>query len=150
MRILKGILFCLFIFTASYGGAVNTMSYPAFGSTSAYMGNRTGYTSSATSYTMHHTLYTNRPTGSMTAISASNFAALNDEGGAFYQPSATTHRPGVRREGRDDEDDDDGNNAIGEYDFHSPVGNTPWVLILLLLFAYVIKKQYLCRRIGNE
>ena len=78
----------------------------------------------------------------MTAISASNFAALNDEGGEFYQPSSTSpRRPGLRREGRDEEDDDDGNNAIGEYDFHSPVGNTPWIVLTLLTVVYLVVKR---------
>ena len=40
-----------------------------------------------------------------------------------------------------EEDDDDGNNAIGEYDFHSPVGNTPWIIMALLAVVYLVVKR---------
>ena len=141
--------------------AVSALPNTDFRTTSSYMGSRTCYTSSpasytvhrtpgASSYTIHHTPYTGA-VGSLTAISASNFAQLNSEGGACYQASAI-HKPAARRGGRDEMEDGegDGGNAIGVYDFHSPVGDTPWMVILLLLFAYVIKKQYLCRRFGND
>ena len=154
MRILKSILVCLFmVFAASYCGAVNAMPYTEFRSTSVYMGSPARNNKSQ--ITNYQSQISNqrlaRPSGSLTAISASNFAQLNGEGGACYQASAL-HKPAARRGGRDDMEDEegDGGNAIGVYDFHSPVGNTPWVLILLLLFAYVIKKQYLCRRFGKD
>lgn len=71
-------------------------------------------------------------TGSFSSISASNFATLNSEGGEFYEePSYLGPRRG--RPG--------GGGAIGEYEQHSPVGDIPWLLIVILLTATA-----LCRR----
>ena len=69
-----------------------------------------------------------RPTGSLSDISAANFDALNSEGGACYA---------APRKGRP------GDEAIGEYDFHSPVGDTPWLLMaaFLLLFGLYQRKR---------
>ena len=128
--------------------AVSAFPNMEFRTTSSYMSSGTCHTSSSASYTIHHTPST-RATGSMTAISASNFAQLNGEGGACYRASEI-HNPAIRRGGRDDEEEEGGTSGIGMTEFHSPVGNTPWGLILLLLFAYVIKKQYLCRRFGKD
>ena len=76
----------------------------------------------------------NRPmaTGSMSSISASNFQTLNSEGGACYSPTAT-YAP---RRGRSDD-----GGSIGDYGFHSPVGNTPWILFILLAAGYVVYIQ---------
>lgn len=143
MRFIKGILVCLFMVLAAMSFAANAMPYTEFRSTSAYISSTSGNTgyarSSAVSVssglkTASYATY--RTSGSMAAISAANFATLNSEGGACYQPSSIT-KPQVRRGGRDDEEEEgDGGNAIGEYDFHSPVGDTPWILFGLLLIAY--------------
>jgi hypothetical protein len=65
--------------------------------------------------------------GSMSAISASNFEMLNSEGGLCYAESASgsrkTPRPG-------------GSGGSGVVDTHSPIGDTPWILFGLLLIAY--------------
>ena len=73
-------------------------------------------------------------TSNPSAISAANFEALNSEGGACYQPA---YAPGVRK-GRPGDDEGGGGGAIGEYDFHSPVGNIPWILFVLLAAGYVV------------
>ena len=76
-------------------------------------------------------------TSNPSSISAANFEALNSEGGACYQPA---YAPGVRKV-RPGDEEGGGGGAIGEYDFHSPVGNTPWLLTLIMLLAYVLKKR---------
>ena len=68
------------------------------------------------------------------AISASNFKKLNSEGGACYNPGQDRRKSGRPGGG------DDGSGAIGEYDFHSPIGNTPWLLILLMSIGYILRK----------
>lgn len=129
---------------AAHARAVSAFPNMEFRTTSSYMSSaRTNHQSQITNYQLA------RPSGSMTAISASNFAQLNGEGGACYRASEI-HNPAIRRGGRDDEEGEGGTSGIGMTEFHSPVGNTPWGLILLLLFAYVIKKQYLCRRFGKD
>ena len=75
--------------------------------------------------------------GSLSAISASNFEMLNSEGGWCAATSASSTRPQVRKGGRPDEDEGgDNGNPIGVYDNHSPIGDTPWILFGLLLIAY--------------
>ena len=74
---------------------------------------------------------TNMATGSLSAISASNFAALNSEGGACYRPS------GPRR-ARPNEDVGGGSGAIGDYTNHSPIGEIPFILMAILASLYVI------------
>ncbi len=86
-----------------------------------------------------------RPIGSVTTISASNFATLNGEGGEFYQPAAT--RPQVRKGRPGGGGGDSGGGAIGEYDFHSPVGNIPWIVFALMAAAYLFVKR---RKIRTE
>ena len=68
-----------------------------------------------------------QPTGSMSAISAANYQALNSEGGACYHPSAVSSEPRRGRPG----------GFIGNYDFHSPVGEIPWIAMGMMLFLYV-------------
>ena len=80
-------------------------------------------------------------TCSMYAISAANFAALNSEGGACYQPVAKA------RKGRPGGGGSGGGGAIGEYDFQSPIGAVPVALILLLGAVYALliaRKQKKC------
>lgn len=67
-------------------------------------------------------------------------------GSMSYTPDA---RPGnIRRNtsgwGNPDDDDDE-NPPIGVAPT-IPIGDTPWILIMLFLFAYIGKKQYLCSR----
>ena len=73
----------------------------------------------------------------MSAISSANFNTLNSEGGACYQPA------GPRRGRPGGGGGDSGGGAIGEYDFHSPVGATPyiWLAILASLYAIFAKKR---------
>ena len=73
-----------------------------------------------------------QPAGSMSAISASNYQALNSEGGACYHPSAIGPR-----KGRPKENEYGGSGAIGNQDFHSPVGEIPWIAMGAMLFLYV-------------
>ena len=148
MRFIKGLLVCLFMVLAAMSIAANAMPYTEFRSTSAYISSTSGNTGYARSSVVSvssglktASYATYRTTGSMVAISAANFATLNSEGGACYQPSSIT-KPQVRRGGRDDEEEEgDGGNAIGEYDFHSPVGATPWILMVVLAAAYLFIKR---------
>ena len=162
MRKLVGILVCLFMVWQLH--AVTYQTYKpcggtSFRSTSVYVAESqyTGFTNNQSPITNHQSPITNHQfTGygvnTLSAISASNFESLNSEGGACYSPansSATIRRvrPG---------------DAIGEYDFHSPVGDTPWIIIALFGILYLIrskktqkseekfgslvKKHYLCTR----
>ena len=121
----------------------------SFRSTSVYVTGATDYNQSSYTRSVLPTtggaasaekglFYRNCPTGSMTAISASNFAVLNGEGGEFYQPSAT--KPQVRKVSRPDSDDED-DLAIGEIIERSPVGNTPWIVMALLAVVYLVVKR---------
>lgn len=127
MRKLVGILVCLWI---SVGLWAVDYQPAAFGSTSAYLsGGRVAdlgassamRPSGAMAYTSGVSM-----SGSLSAISASNFETLNSEGGACYSPA--NNSPAIRRARP--------GGAIGEYDFHSPVGDTPWILFGLLMIAY--------------
>ena len=113
MRKIIGILVCLLVLIEVQGADM------AFRSTSPYLsaGSSMCVSSSA-------------PAGSFSAISAANYAALNSEGGACYTPS------GPRRVGREDYIDN-GTPSIGEITEHSPVGDTPWALMILLCLGYV-------------
>ena len=75
--------------------------------------------------------------GSMSAISASNFAELNSEEGWC---GGTSARANIRK-GRPGGGGGGGGGAIGEYEFHSPVGNTPWMIMALLAAAYLLVKR---------
>lgn len=77
--------------------------------------------------------------GSMQIISASNFDALNSEDGMFSETSASASS--IRRGGRPGGGGGSGGGAIGEYDFHSPVGNLPWMVFVLFAVAYVSWKR---------
>ncbi len=116
MRKIKGILVCLLVFSSR----LIAVDYQpiAFSSTSSYMGDN-----QATRQMTHYDR--TQPVGSLTTISASNFESLNGEGGAFSPAAASGPRRG--RPG----------GAIGEYDFHSPIGDTPWGVMLLLAVGYI-------------
>ena len=113
MRKIIGILVCLLVLIEVQGADM------AFRSTSPYLsaGSSMCVSSSA-------------PASSFSAISAANYAALNSEGGACYMPSTLS---GPRR-GRDDYG---GTEPIGGITEHSPVGDTPWALMIWLCLGYV-------------
>ena len=151
MRKWIGILVCLMI-TASVSAVVYHPMRPESYRAAVHV-SVPGYQSSS-DFRSTSSYLSSRPSGAITsyssnglsahglaAISASNFDALNSEGGACYQPSAT--QTGSRK-GRPGGGGDSGGGAIGEYDFHSPVGDTPWVWMLLLLAAFGMKKKRSC------
>ena len=144
MKRLINIWICLCVAASALAVTYQPCQSSSFRSTSVYVGGGVGYHQSP--MTNHQSSFTNhRPSGSMQTISASNFARLNSEGGECYQPSYGARRPGLRREGRDDEDEDDSNNAIGEYDFHSPIGDGTWPLLLLSMLYVLVRKLRLER-----
>ena len=126
MRKIKGILVCLLVFLLPSMGRADGAYQPiAFGSTSAYRSeNRTSQ------QVMQYD--SPRPVGSLAAISASNFETLNGEGGAFASSSSAS---GPRRAGRPWGGGT--GEEIGNYEFHSPVGDTPWLLMFLLGVGYI-------------
>ena len=123
------ILVCLWVTVAMY--AVSYSTYrptggTSFRSTSAYVA------------TQHTSLTINmsspRPTAmGLTAISASNFNTLNEEGGACYLPSATSGGP---RRVKIDEPETE---SVGEGVWESPIGDIPWIFFMLLLFSYLLR-----------
>lgn len=126
MRRLIGILICLWVATSLFAVTYQPCKPAAFRTTSAYVAPM-----QSASPTM--SMNTQRPlaSGSLSAISASNFEVLNCEGGACYIPSATS---GSRRvKVKEPEPDTE---AIGEGVWESPIGDTPWILFGLLLIAY--------------
>ena len=66
---------------------------------------------------------------SFSAISASNFATLNAEGGACSLTSAETSTPGPRKGPRPE-------TGTGVVEERSPVGDTPWLFVLILATAF--------------
>lgn len=120
MRKYIGILVCLILLSGGMS-SVYGQNF-TFHSTSAYV---------EVSRSQGFERPVNRPmtTGSLSSISASNFQTLNSEGGACYSPTAT-YAP---RRGRSDD-----GGSIGDYGFHSPVGDTPWILFALLAVGYAI------------
>ena len=126
MRKYIGIVVCLLICCQLSAVTYGSLYQPQpFHSTSAYVDQ-----SYAVSMAMEkRTVTMTRPVGSLSSISASNFESLNSEGGACYAPTAAGPRRG--RSG----------GSIGEYEFHSPVGPTPWLMMLLLAAIYGIYKK---------
>ena len=136
-----GILVCLLMVCAQLSAVTyqtykpsRVVHYPSstFRSTSVYMTESRTY--GVGTIANAQTLSTVRATGSLAAISASNFEALNSESQTFNTLA------GPRR-GRADEDEYGGTGAIGDQTYHSPVGNTPWVWFLLLAAGYVIWRK---------
>ena len=141
MRKYIGILVCLLVCWQLNAVSYHPCKPTAFRTTSAYVA-----PIPTTAPTMSMSMQRPLATGSFAAISASNFETLNSEDGWCAATSASAYQTHVRKGGRPDEDDDEGDdsgNAIGEYDFHSPVGNTPWMVIAMLMMAYaaVITKK---------
>ena len=112
-----GILVCLLVSWPLLAAGYQPMTYSApetvFRSTSAYI-ERTPAA-------------VDRPSGFL-AISEANYRALNSENSGGPN----------RRTGRPSGTDYGGTGAIGNYDFHSPIGDIPWgmTVIFALLFAY--------------
>lgn len=140
MRIHIGILVCLLVTASAFAveyhplrtyapardGYYSAASAPAvaFRSTSAYSSHSTsGLTSNSIS--------------GLSAISASNFAALNSEDGLFAETSAKVGA--IRKSGRPGGGGSGGSGGIGEYDFHSPVGDLPFLFFVLLLAAHACR-----------
>jgi len=144
MKRIVNILFAIWIVLSAYAvdyRPVHLTAPPsAFRTTSGYLASNSlsGLTSNSLSGL---TVQRSNNVSGLSSISAANFEALNSEGGACYQPA---YAPGVRK-GRPGDDEGGGGGAIGEYDFHSPVGNTPWLLTLIMLLAYVLKKRLFCK-----
>ena len=130
MRKIIGVIVCLWVAARLFAVDYQPFAYSAptteFRSTSAY---------TASTNALPATTARVGSTSSFSTISTSNFQTLNSEGGLCYQPSATANRA---RKGRPTEDEGgDGDNAIGEYDLHSPIGDTPFILFALLAALYI-------------
>ena len=116
-----GILVCLLISLQLSAINYQPVTYSAppteFRSTSAYNGSI-------------------QPSG-FAAISASNYEALNSEGGACYNAASGP------RKGRPKGGGTSGGGFIGDYEFHSPIGDAPFVLMAILagLYAFFAKKH---------
>lgn len=137
MRKIIGILVCLLVTARLFAVDYQPFAYSAppteFRSTSAY-------TASANSFPSGRDRV--GATSSLTAISASNFATLNSEGGACYIPSATCGSKRVKV--KEPEPDTE---AIGEGVWESPVGETPLILLALLAAFYAF---FLTTRSGRK
>ncbi|MBR4431835.1 MAG: hypothetical protein IKS76_01380 [Paludibacteraceae bacterium] len=131
---MTNILVCLFVATSLLAVTYQPCQPTSFRSTSVYV-----TTAQPSSVTMSMSPQYPKSIG-ITAISASNFDALNSEGGACYQPSAA--RPGgIRRSVDRPDDDDEDDLAIGEIIERSPVGDTPWILFILFAAGYIVLRR---------
>ena len=135
MKKVIGIIVCLWVVTTA--GAVEFAPAAPFRSTSAYGAH-------GEQYQQQMMTANSRPQsiGSLSAISASNFEALNSEGGAFYSPSQTSSAPSGPRKGRIGGGDEEtnpggGGGEIGNDEVRSPIGDTPWLIMLLLGVGYI-------------
>lgn len=127
MKKVIGIIVCLWVVATA--GAVEFAPAAPFRSTSAYGAH-------GEQYQQQMTTANSRPqsVGSLSAISASNFEALNSEGGAFYSPSEASAPSGPRKAvGRPGS----GEGGIGVIVEESPIGDTPWLIMLLLGLGYI-------------
>ena len=121
MRKIIGIVVCLWVAARLFAVDYQPFAYSAptteFRSTSAYNAPQTANSFSTT------------PTGltsSLAAISASNFDALNSEGGLCYTPAS-----GPLRGKKPDVP------PIGEDEEEFPIGDTPFILFALLAALYI-------------
>ena len=128
MRKIKGILVCLLVLSSR----LMAVSYQpvAFSSTSAYRSE-----SRTSQQVMQYD--SPRPVGSLAAISASNYETLNGEGGAFSPAAAA-----APRRGRIEEGEGGTGGEIGNYEFRSPVGDTPWFVMFLLGIGYIVFRAF--------
>ena len=134
MRKLVSVLVCLWVAAEMFAVSYQSYQPTMFRSTSAYVAERPMATS------CHQSSRANHQT--LTAISASNFATLNSEGGACYIPSATSGPSKVKV--KEPEPDTE---AIGEGVWESPVGETPLILLALLAAFYAF---FLTSRSGRK
>ena len=136
MRKIIGILVCLWI---SVGLWAFDYQPATFGSTSAYLsgGRAADFGASSAMRPSGAMAYTSgvSMSGSMSAISASNFETLNSEGGACYNPARDGSA--IRRVGRPGS----GSGGTGVSDPQSPVGDTPWIIMALLGILYLIRSK---------
>ena len=136
MRKIISILFCLWI---SVGLRAVDFQPAAFGSTSPYLheGRGAGIASQSAMRPTGTLAYGSGVSmgGSMSAISSSNFETLNSEGGACYNPARDGSA--IRRVGRPGS----GSGGTGVSDPTSPVGPTPWILMILLAGGYILLKR---------
>ena len=131
MRKLIGIIVCLGLTAALSAVTYQPCKASDFRSTSSYVVN--GNQTLAPQAQMGLAPARTAPTGSLSAISASNFESLNSEAGLMATPASSS---GPRR-GRGDHGGDSGSGAIGDYGYHSPVGDTPWLVMALLALFYI-------------
>ena len=128
MRKLIGIIVCLGLTAALSAVTYQPCKASDFRSTSSYVVN--GNQTLAPQAQMGLASARTAPTGSLSAISASNFESLNSEAGLMATPASSS---GPRR-GRGDHGE---GGEIGNYDYHSPVGDTPWLVMALLALFYI-------------
>ena len=128
MRKLIGIIVCLGMTAALSAVTYQPCKASDFRSTSSYVEN--GNQTLALQAQMGLAPARTAPTGSLSAISASNFESLNSEAGLMVTPASSSGprrgRPGGGEGGE-----------IGNYGYHSPVGDTPWLVMALLALFYI-------------
>ena len=128
MRKLIGIIVCLGLTAALSAVTYQPCKASEFRSTSSYVVN--GNQTLAPQAQMGLASARTAPTGSLSAISASNFESLNSEAGLMVTPASSSGprrgRPGGGEGGE-----------IGNYGYHSPVGDTPWLVMALLALFYI-------------
>ena len=125
MRRIRVILLCLWVVASSFAATYQCYQPTSdFHSTSAYR------TNSQSSMSNYQSPTTNMATGSLSAISASNFNALNSEGGLCYAASAKSSpfRAGKKPD----------TPPIGQIEEESPIGEIPFILMAILASLYVI------------
>ena len=144
MRKIIGIIVCLWVSLQ-----LSAVSYQpcksVYRSPGSYSVSGTGYSGSGFRSTSAYQPSSNQDIVSnvqayhtMSSISASNFEALNSEGGACYN--------GPRR-GRPKDGDNSKTGLIGGYDFQSPVGDAliPLLLLALGYAAFRFRRLHNCR-----
>lgn len=121
MRKIIGIIVCLWVaarlFAVDYQPFAYSTPTTEFRSTSAY---------TASTNALPATTARVGSTSSFSAISSSNFVALNSEGGLCYNPGGALRRAGKKPDVP----------PIGENEEEFPIGDTPWILFGLLMIAY--------------
>lgn len=121
MRKIIGIIVCLWVAARLFAVDYQPFAYSAptteFRSTSAY---------TASTNALPATTARVGSTSSFSAISSSNFVALNSEGGLCYNPGGALRRAGKKPDVP----------PIGENEEEFPIGDTPWILFGLLQIAY--------------
>ena len=115
MRKLIGIIVCLGLTAALSAVTYQPCKASDFRSTSSYVVN--GNQTLAPQAQMGLASARTAPTGSLSAISASNFESLNSEAGLMGSSEPSGPRRGIGR--------GDGNGGVGVITQESPVGDTP-------------------------